>query len=102
MPYKNLVFAKSSGNYVELMTSGQKRYMLKTSIQHIANSLNYDRIIRIHRSYLINIDHLVEFSTQEVTLSNGCILPIGNTIKKTLLALYSSVQYLCKPYFKLF
>lgn len=87
MPYKNLVFVKSSGNYVELMTSNQKRYILKTSVQQIENSLDYEKIIRIHRSYLINIDHLIEFSAQEVTLSNGCILPIGKHYQENFISL---------------
>ncbi|MDI9878020.1 LytR/AlgR family response regulator transcription factor [Flectobacillus longus] len=87
MPYKNLVFAKSSGNYVELITSNQKKYLLKTSVQQIENSLNYEKIIRIHRSYLINIDHLIEFSVQEVTLSNGCILPIGKHYQENFISL---------------
>jgi len=87
LPYRNLVFANSSGNYVELTTSNQKRYTLKTSIQQIENSLKYDKIIRIHRSYLINIEHLIEFSTQEVTLSNGCILPIGKHFQENFINL---------------
>ncbi|MFD2239889.1 LytTR family transcriptional regulator DNA-binding domain-containing protein [Flectobacillus roseus] len=59
----------------------------KSSIQQIENSLRYDKIIRIHRSYLINIEHLIEFSTQEVTLSNGCILPIGKHFQENFISL---------------
>ncbi|MDI9882396.1 LytR/AlgR family response regulator transcription factor [Flectobacillus longus] len=85
LTYSDLVLVMSSGNYVELLTFTQKKFILKSSILQITNDLNYEKMIRIHRSYLINIDHIIEFSLQDVTLSNGCVLPIGKNFQENFL-----------------
>ncbi|MDI9873139.1 LytR/AlgR family response regulator transcription factor [Flectobacillus rivi] len=90
--YNNLVFVQSAGNYVELQTCTSKKFVLKSSIVQIQHSLNYEKLIRIHRSYLINIDHINEFSLQEVTMSNGCILPIGKNYQDDFLELLFNIS----------
>ncbi|MFY7826994.1 MAG: LytR/AlgR family response regulator transcription factor [Flectobacillus sp.] len=90
--YNDLVFVQSAGNYVDLLTCNSRRFVLKSSIAQIQHSLNYEKLIRIHRSYLINIDHINEFSLQEVTMSNGCILPIGKNFQDSFLDLLLNIS----------
>lgn len=53
------LYIKAAGNYSEVIYKGRKvtkQILVDTSLQAIEKSLGTDKIIRCHRSYLVNVD----------------------------------------------
>ncbi len=61
---KNFLFAKAEGNYLEILVSqnGQVQKLLKRmTLKEFEAQLNApDQIIRTHRSYLVNLHHVID------------------------------------------
>ncbi|MBJ6366617.1 LytR/AlgR family response regulator transcription factor [Snuella sedimenti] len=61
---KHLVYVKSAGNYLELFyLKGDKlaKELIRGSVKRFEETIDDDSIIRIHRSYLVNLQHLVSY-----------------------------------------
>lgn len=62
---KNLLFAKAEGNYVELHLIKEKvnKVLKRITIKELESILKpYPKIIKTHRSYLVNLEHLKSVS----------------------------------------
>lgn len=73
---------EASGNYSELYLKEEKAIVDHTLSELIEEHLP-DRFIRVHRSYIINMDYLQEYETHRVKV-DGIDLPIGKTYRKKL------------------
>lgn len=81
----NISWLKACGNYVEIH-DGNGQYLLRTTLKEMDAQLNNDSFIRIHRSYIVNKNH-VKAVVQDKGMSNvelkmGVQLPLGKTYKK--------------------
>ena len=52
-------WVEASGNYVRLHANGQN-YMLRDSMKNMETKLDPDLFVRIHRSAIVNVDHIRE------------------------------------------
>ncbi len=62
---KNLLFAKAEGNYVELYLKEEKvnKVLKRITIKELESILKpYPAIIKTHRSYLVNLEHIKNVS----------------------------------------
>jgi two-component system LytT family response regulator len=83
----SICFIKGEDNYsIFHMSDGSKTIVSKT-LKHFQEILS-DRFIRIHKSYLMNLDYLKEVSSKNefyVTLKNNIELPVSRRNFKQLL-----------------
>ncbi|WP_303868921.1 LytTR family DNA-binding domain-containing protein [Acetobacterium wieringae] len=56
-------------------------------LRDIYPQLEGDRFIKIHKSYLVNYEHVVTFKYNEVRMSNSDCLPISQLKRKEIRAL---------------
>lgn len=76
----DIIYAESENNYVHLVTT-QRKYTLRLSLQQLEEKISYNRFIRIHKSYMVNMDAIRSFSETEVQVENK-ELPIGRNYKE--------------------
>ncbi len=81
----NISWLKACGNYVEIHDENEQ-YLLRTTLKEMDAQLNNESFIRIHRSYIVNKNH-VKAVVQDKGVSNvelimGVQLPLGKTYKK--------------------
>lgn len=79
---KDILYLKSEHVYTELFLKNNGNQLIRTSLNSIINNLN-SNFIRVHRSYVININCLDEINGASVKI-DGNIIPIGNTYKDDL------------------
>jgi DNA-binding LytR/AlgR family response regulator len=79
----DLVYVKSDGNYLELFTT-DKKYLIRNTLDQLLMELGSPSFERIHRSIVINKDHIVSVSHTTVTLTGDTILPISRTFSKQI------------------
>ncbi|MEM8523229.1 MAG: LytTR family DNA-binding domain-containing protein [Bacteroidota bacterium] len=80
---KEIRYIESMQNYVLLHKSKQK-ITLHNTLKKLLSYLPEDRFLQVHKSYVINLDHLksVEGNMLEI---EGKIVPIGRSMKEQVL-----------------
>jgi DNA-binding LytR/AlgR family response regulator len=82
--FSDVLYLESEHVYVQVHTC-EKKYLVRTSMQDYLSHFNEQKFFRIHRSYVINLDHLQSVSADDV-LINGVWLPLGKTYQQDLFA----------------
>lgn len=95
--YKNVRVELPRIRYVESMSEYLKIWVrdepaplvVLYSLKRLAEQLPEDRFLRIHRSYLVNLSEIREYSRTSVTLDGGLTLPVGDLYRPALAAVLS-------------
>jgi two-component system, response regulator PdtaR len=77
-------YAEADNNYVHLFTDNG-RFALRLSLAQLLEKLNYQPMVRIHRSFAVNINAVHTFNDQDVTIA-GKEIPISRNYKDDFLA----------------
>jgi len=83
---------ESGGNYVYIHTNKQVYPMRKTMIQ-IQTELAQHSFVRVHRSYIVNINFIKEINTSElgdynIILTNNKTIPLSRKYRKDLIKIF--------------
>src|SRR5262249_19311698 len=83
IPIAKLDYAEAQDDYISLATQG-KKYLKQQTISSLEASLNPRNFLRIHRSYLVNVERVskLEPYTKDshiVILNDGTRLPVSRT-----------------------
>jgi two-component system, LytTR family, response regulator LytT len=82
--FKDILFLESDNNYVSVHTI-DKQHLVRTSLQSYAEHFDPKKFFRIHRSYVINLDHIQTINS-EIVVINKKELPIGKSYRDDLLS----------------
>ncbi|HXZ79433.1 MAG TPA: LytTR family DNA-binding domain-containing protein [Terriglobales bacterium] len=79
---------QSAGNYVR-MHVGQDVHTIRRTMQDLQSSLDPQRFLRVHRNAIVNLDHILEFQSQNrsamcVVLKSGARLPLSRSYRSEL------------------
>ncbi len=78
----DVLYVKAYGDYVKLITAG-KTYTIKYKMTALEQKLSSE-FIRIHRSYIVNINNIDNIEQNSLEINNE-IIPIGVSHRKTLI-----------------
>ena len=76
----DIMYIESMDSYVRIYTQDSQVFMPRLNIKKLENILPAN-IIRIHKSFMVNIDKISKLSHKELTLVNGIVLPLGRNYK---------------------
>ena len=80
----DIYYIEAKKDYVNIHTSDNV-YMVHSTMRDIMNSLPFSRFIRIHRSYIVNIDKIFSIKYPDLLVENKMkMLPIGGLYRKEL------------------
>ena len=83
--YKDIVYINSEGNYSTLLCKDKKKCVLKISLRQILRALPAETFIRIHKSYVVNLERVDAIDTRsKEVIAGGERLPIGKEFKNDL------------------
>lgn len=78
----NIVYLESAGEYVRLhLTDGTKLVTL-FRLKNMENTLQSSQFMRVHRSYIVNLNHIAGYTKGRIFLSNEDYVPIGENYKE--------------------
>ena len=69
-----IVYCKADGNYTQIHLS-KRRFIVSKTLKKIQSLLPKGKFIRVHRSYLVNIDYIAD-----ITCNNSILLKSGITL----------------------
>jgi len=80
----DIYFVEALKDYVVINTL-EKRYTIHSTMKDIEAKLRGDKFMRIHRSYIINVDRIAAIEQPNVILENDKkVIPIGGSYKDEL------------------
>jgi two-component system LytT family response regulator len=83
----DILYALSNGNYTTLILNHDSELVISKNLKHFEDRLNRYNFLRIHKSCLVNLDH-IDFLVKEqggaVIMKNGKSLPISRNNRKEL------------------
>lgn len=88
-----IIYCKANGNYTEIILSAGKKIISSYTLAHFDDVLTPHAFLRIHRSHLINLNHVLQYKRGEggaVTMSNGDQLDISRANKEAFLQHFKS------------
>lgn len=67
---KDILYIESDKKYCTIITT-QKKYVIRTALKNLDQQLSDKKFIRVHRSYLINQEHIQYIDTQNLNIEIG-------------------------------
>ncbi len=80
--FKDILFIKGSGNYLEIHTVG-KIHISRMTFKNIIEKIPAADFIRTHQSYLVNTQHIDKIENNKIHI-NTTRIPISEKYKNTL------------------
>lgn len=81
----DIIFIESQSEYLRIHLKDSKPIMVLMRIKNMADLLPKDRFVRIHRSYIVNMSHILEVSRLRIRIEKETYLPIGDSYKEETL-----------------
>jgi DNA-binding LytR/AlgR family response regulator len=90
VPVKDILWIEALGDYITVHTKEQ-RFILHATLKSIENKLPADKFIRVHRSYIVQMDNvkLVEDTTIYI---NDVSIPVGAMYKENFIKHLNPLQ----------
>lgn len=67
-----------------LVVTPQKRHCVLSSIGNLLKETHFQSFIRVHRSYAVQKNYIQKIGSQNITLTNAALIPIGYSYKANL------------------
>ena len=88
IPVEDIYYLEAQDDYVMIHTEN-KRFLKQKTLMSFENSLDVKAFIRVHRSYIVQIDkisrlELLQKESYHLTLGNGAVVPTSKTGYKAL------------------
>ena len=85
--HNDINYIQSWGNYLKFFLKGQDIKIVRKTIKMVESELPSTQFLRIHKSYIVNINHIVAVEGNQIKLDD-LRLPIGKSylvnVKKTI------------------
>lgn len=78
-PLDEILYMEADNIYTNIYTSA-KKYVLRESMKNVLERLDLDTIVRVHRSYSVNIDKIDSFNEHDIIIGKKEI-PLGRSYK---------------------
>lgn len=78
---EEIYYLESSGNYTYLYEINGKK-LINENLKYWQKKMESAPIVRIHKSFLVNMQHVKAWESDMVLLSNGIALPQGRQYKR--------------------
>lgn len=91
MEVGEILYCQADDNYTRIFLAEKKKLVSKT-LKYFEDILSVSGFARIHKSYLVNVNHIVEYRKGKggsVVLSNGKEIMVSPSRKKELLSYFS-------------
>ena len=85
--YADIIFVESVGEYVRLHLSNASAITTLFRLKNMESTLPAERFVRVHRSFIVNLEHITGYTKGRVFLSGGEYVPIGENYKEAFAAI---------------
>lgn len=82
----DIIYSEASNNYSKLILADGKQFLISKTLKDVQEVLEEEHFLRVHRQYIINLNHVKQFNRNEgiLTMVNGDHIPIARNQKEKL------------------
>lgn len=77
-----ILYFEGQANYLAIHTTGSQ-YRMRSTMSAVEEELKNSGFLRIHKGFLVNLEHIRILKTEELELDNGEVLPIGKSYSES-------------------
>jgi two-component system LytT family response regulator len=88
IPIETIISCESDDNYTRLQLKNNKKILVTRSLKEIEETLEQHSFIRVHRSYLVNLNEIEKYIKGDggyLVMSDGTSIDVARNKKETLL-----------------
>jgi len=88
--HDEIVYCKSDGNYSILVLNTNNRIVASKTLKYLSSLLLNEKFVRVHKSFLINIDYVKKYLKQnggEIQMKNNDIIPVSRNKREKFIKL---------------
>lgn len=79
----DLLYVEAKGDYM-LFKTNEKGYIVNVTMKKVEEKLNPEKFLKIHRSYIINLDKIVDIENTTLVI-NDKVIPISRSRREDLM-----------------
>ncbi len=85
-----IVYSEASNNYSKLILTDGRHFLISKTLKDVQEVLEEEHFLRVHRQYIINLNHVKQFNRNEgvLTMTNGQHIPVARNQKEHLIEKY--------------
>ena len=85
-----IIFSEASNNYSRLVLTDGRIFIISKTLKDVQEVLEEEHFLRVHRQYIINLNHVKQFNRNEgiLTMTNGENIPVARNQKERLIEKY--------------
>ena len=85
-----IVFVEASNNYSKLVLTDRRIFLISKTLKDVQEVLEEEHFLRVHRQYVINLNHVKQFNRNEgvLTMVDGEHIPVARNQKEHLIEKY--------------
>lgn len=83
IPYENILYFENVGDYVKVLTT-DGNHIIHGSMKSIDSRIQHPRFLKIHRSFIVNLDKIKDIEDNSLVIGNS-VIPISRAHKPILL-----------------
>jgi two-component system LytT family response regulator len=91
VPIENILHCEADSNYTHVVLKNAKRVLVSRTLKEIEELLDGHAFLRIHHSYLVNLNEIVRYIRGEggyVIMSDNTSISVSRSRKETLLKIF--------------
>lgn len=81
----DIMFIQGMREYVSIRLSNGKSYMSPVSLHVLEGQLPSDKFMRVHRSYIVNLNKIITVDSSRIILDEKVYVPVSGQYKKQFL-----------------
>lgn len=82
--YNQLIYFESDRNYTIFHMADTKSIKIRGTLKQYIDLVPADLFVTVHRSFVINKNHLIQYNREQCELSNRKIIPVGRSYRSIL------------------
>lgn len=83
VPINDILYVENAGDYVCIRTE-KKSHIVHGTIKSIDSKLNHEQFMKVHRSYIVNLEKIVDIEDSTLVIADK-VIPISRAHKALLL-----------------
>jgi two-component system LytT family response regulator len=90
----DLLFIESMGNFSQLFTAQGKKHITLVSLKNMEQQLPTLQFMRVHKQFIVNLQHIAAINDGELKLTGDHSIPIGAAYKTALMEVVNKKIFL--------
>jgi len=85
-----IIYSEASNNYSKLVLGDSRHFLISKTLKDVQEVLEEEHFLRVHRQYIVNLNHVKQFNRNEgiLTMTNGEHIPVARNQREHLIEKY--------------